>query len=158
LDIDRFKDVNDLRGHAVGDRVIRRIAEVVPAHLEAGAPLGRLGGGEFAGVLPRCGPEAGLALGGRLCDAVADEPIAGGDAAPPGTVSIGVAADPGETNVEVSLARADLALYEAKASGRNRARLFAPDQYRQAVARVGLLKRVGDALDQETMRLDAQPI
>jgi EAL domain-containing protein (putative c-di-GMP-specific phosphodiesterase class I) len=60
--------------------------------------------------------------------------------------------------VEDGLARADLALYAAKNAGRNRARLFAPDQYRQAVARVALLQRVGDALDNGTMDLDAQPI
>ncbi|MCO1657497.1 putative bifunctional diguanylate cyclase/phosphodiesterase [Pseudonocardia humida] len=158
IDIDRFKDVNDLRGHAVGDRVIRRVADVVPAHLEPGALIGRLGGDEFAVVLPRRDPEDGLVLGERLCDAVAGQTIAEGDSALTVTVSIGVAAGGDGADVEVLLARADLALYAAKAAGRNRARLFAPDQYRRAVARVGLLKRVGDALDQETMQLDAQPI
>jgi diguanylate cyclase (GGDEF)-like protein len=157
IDIDRFKDVNDLLGHAVGDRVLRRVADVVPGHLEPGALLGRLGGDEFAIVLPRCDPDAGLALGERLCDAVAGEAVVDGESAVTVTVSIGVAgADEG--NVEAGMAHADLALYEAKASGRNRARLFAPDQYRQAVARVGLLRRVSDALDAETMELDAQPI
>jgi diguanylate cyclase (GGDEF)-like protein len=158
IDVDRFKDVNDLRGHAVGDRVLRRVAEVVPRHLEPGALLGRLGGDEFAVVLPRRDPEGGLALGERLCGAVAEETVGDGGSAVAVTVSIGVAAGAGEGDVEASMARADLALYEAKASGRNRARLFAPEQYRRAVARVGLLKRISDALDAETMQLDAQPI
>jgi EAL domain-containing protein (putative c-di-GMP-specific phosphodiesterase class I) len=65
---------------------------------------------------------------------------------------------PSGDGVEVGLARADLALYAAKNAGRNRARLFAPDQYTRAVARVGVLQRVGDALDGGTMELDAQPI
>jgi diguanylate cyclase (GGDEF)-like protein len=159
IDVDHFKDVNDLRGHAVGDRVIRRVAEMVSSQLEAGALLGRLGGDEFAAVLPRCDPAAGIALGERLCDAVAGDPVlVQGQSAVRTTVSVGVAAVQRGDGVEASLARADLALYAAKNAGRNRARLFAPDQYTRAVARVGVLQRVGDALDGGTMQLDAQPI
>ncbi|WP_214403377.1 putative bifunctional diguanylate cyclase/phosphodiesterase [Pseudonocardia lacus] len=159
LDVDHFKDVNDLRGHAVGDRVIRRVAETVAARLGAGALLGRLGGDELAAVLPGCDPAAGIALAERLCDAVAGEAVlVEGQSAVRVTVSVGVVAVECGDGVEASLARADLALYAAKDAGRNRARLFAPDQYRQAVARVGVLQRVGDALDEGTMELDAQPI
>ncbi len=158
IDIDHFKDINDLRGHAVGDRVMRRIAGIVAARLGPGAMLGRLGGDEFAAVLPSCDPEHGIALAEKLCDAVADGPVVDGGSLLRVTVSIGVAGVAAEDNVEVSLARADLALYEAKNAGRNRARLFAPDQYRQALARVGLFQRVTDALDADTMQLDAQPI
>jgi diguanylate cyclase (GGDEF)-like protein/PAS domain S-box-containing protein len=158
IDIDHFKDINDLRGHAVGDRVMRRLARTVAAQLGPGAMLGRLGGDEFAAVLPGCDPEHGIALGEKLCDVVADDTVADGGSLLRVTVSIGVAGVAAEENVEVSLARADLALYEAKNAGRNRARLFAPDQYRQALARVGLLQRVTDALGTGTMQLDAQPI
>jgi diguanylate cyclase (GGDEF)-like protein len=158
IDIDHFKDINDLRGHAVGDRALRRIAATIAVRLGPGALLGRLGGDEFAVVLPQCDAEHGIALGEKLCDAVAAEPIVEGDVAIGVTVSIGVADVAPAEDVEVSLARADLALYEAKNSGRNRARLFAPDQYRQAKARVGLLRRVSDALDHGTMQLYAQPI
>jgi diguanylate cyclase (GGDEF)-like protein len=158
IDIDKFKDVNDLRGHAVGDRVMRRIAATVSARLDAGAVLGRLGGDEFAVVLPGCDPERGIALGEKLCDAVAGEVVVEGDSALRVTVSVGVATVGCAENVEVALGQADLALYAAKNAGRNRARLFAPDQYRQAVARVSLLARVGDALGAGTMELDAQPI
>jgi predicted signal transduction protein with EAL and GGDEF domain len=143
----------------VGDRVIRRVAETVSSQLEPGALLGRLGGDELAAVLPRCDPAAGIGLGERLCDAVAGEPVlVPGQAAVRVTVSVGVAAVECGDEVEAGLARADLALYAAKNAGRNRARLFAPDQYLQAVARVGVLQRVGDALDAGTMQLDAQPI
>jgi diguanylate cyclase (GGDEF)-like protein len=158
IDIDHFKDINDLRGHAAGDRVIRRIAATVSACLSEGALLGRLGGDEFAAVLPSCDPGYGVALGEKVCDAVAGDPVVDDDAALRVTVSIGVTGVVRGEDVEVGLARADLALYEAKNTGRNRARLFAPDQYRQAVARVGLLSRIGDALDGEAMQLDAQPI
>jgi diguanylate cyclase (GGDEF)-like protein len=158
IDIDHFKDINDLRGHAVGDRVMRSVAGTVAGLLEPGAMLGRLGGDEFAVVLPYQDPERGIALGERVCDAVAADPVVAGGSAVRATVSVGVAAVAAEQNVEVSLGRADLALYEAKNAGRNRARLFAPDQYRQALARVTLLERVSGALRNGTMQLDAQPI
>jgi diguanylate cyclase (GGDEF)-like protein len=158
IDVDHFKDVNDLRGHAVGDRVLRHVAATVSALLEPGAVLGRLGGDELAVVVPRHDPDGGIALGEKLCDGVAGSPLADAGAAVRVTVSVGVAAMAAHEPVEVGLARADLALYAAKNAGRNRARLFAPDQYRRAVARVTLLERVGDALAGGAMQLDAQPI
>jgi diguanylate cyclase (GGDEF)-like protein len=158
IDIDHFKDINDLRGHAVGDRVIRRIAATVSANLGEGALLGRLGGDEFAVVLPGADPEQGIALGDKLCAAVAGDQVVDDDPTLRVTVSVGVnRLLPGE-DVEIGLARADLALYAAKNTGRNRARHFTPEHYRQAVARVGLVTRLGDALDSGAMQLDAQPI
>jgi diguanylate cyclase (GGDEF)-like protein/PAS domain S-box-containing protein len=158
IDIDRFKDINDLRGHGVGDAVIRRIAELVTARLDPGSMLGRLGGDEFAAVLPFRDPGYGVALGEKVCDAVAGEPIVDGGSALRVTVSIGVTGVAQDQPVEASLARADLALYEAKNGGRNRVRLSEPDQFRQAVVRVGLEQRIADALDNGAMQLDAQPI
>jgi diguanylate cyclase (GGDEF)-like protein/PAS domain S-box-containing protein len=158
IDIDNFKDINDLRGHAVGDRVIRRVARTVAARIPAEALLGRLGGDEFAVIVPAAGACYAVDLAEQLCDAVADATIIDEAAALRITASIGIAVvAPGE-DVETSLAQADLALYEAKNSGRNRARLFAPDHYHQAVRRVSLLQRVNAALDDGTMQLDAQPI
>jgi diguanylate cyclase (GGDEF)-like protein/PAS domain S-box-containing protein len=158
IDIDRFKDINDLRGHAVGDRVIRGIAGAAAAELGPGALLGRLGGDEFAAVLPGCDPAAGLAVGERICDAVAGRTVLEDGTSLRVTVSVGVAGVLGGQEVELALARADLALYEAKNAGRGRARVFAPDQYRQALARVGIGERVRAALEDGGMALDAQPI
>lgn len=157
IDIDNFKDINDLRGHAAGDRVIRRIARTIAERLGPDAMLGRLGGDEFAVVVAACDAEGGMELAELLCDAVAGAPIIDQVAALRVTISIGVAVAVAD-DVEASLAQADLALYEAKNAGRNRARLFTPDQYDQAVRRVSLLQRVGAALDDGTMQLDAQPI
>jgi diguanylate cyclase (GGDEF)-like protein len=158
IDIDNFKDINDLRGHAVGDRVIRRIARAVAARVPSEALLGRLGGDEFAVVVPNAGAGEAVELAERLCDAVAETTIVDEAAALRITASIGIAVvAPGE-EVETSLAQADLALYEAKNAGRNRARLFAPDHYHQAARRVSLLQRVSAALDNGSMQLDAQPI
>ncbi len=158
IDVDNFKDVNDLRGHAVGDQVIRQTARTVADRLDRDSVLGRLGGDEFAVVVPDCTATRAMELAERLCDAVATTPMIGGVNALRLTVSIGVTTAARGQDPEVSLARADLALYEAKNAGRNRARLFTPDHYHQAVRRVSILQRVGDALDHGTMGLAAQPI
>ncbi len=157
IDIDNFKDINDLHGHVAGDRVIRQIAATVGACIGPEAMLGRLGGDEFAVVVPGFDAADGVELAECLCDAVAAVPIVDDVGALRVTISIGVAVAL-DDDVEASLAQADLALYEAKSAGRNRACLFATDQYDQAVRRVSLLRRVRVALEQNTMKLDAQPI
>jgi len=158
IDVDNFKDINDLRGHAVGDHVMRSLAAALTARIGPDALLGRLGGDEFAVVAPGHDAETGLALAGSLCDTVTRAAVTDGGTPLRVTVSIGVAEVAPGPDVETSLSRADLALYEAKRAGRNRARLFVPDQYDQAVRRVSLLQRVAAALDDDTMSLDAQPI
>lgn len=157
IDVDNFKDVNDLHGHATGDRVIRRVAATVATEVGPDGMLGRLGGDEFAVVLPVGDAAAGMALAKRLCAAVAATPVLDEMTTLRVTVSIGVSVAL-DDDVEASLAQADLALYAAKNAGRNRARLYADDQYDQAVRRVSLLRRVRTALDNGLMRLDAQPI
>jgi diguanylate cyclase (GGDEF)-like protein len=157
IDIDNFKDINDLHGHAAGDRVIRRIAATMTAEIGEEGMLGRLGGDEFAVVVPTGDADGGMALAKRLCAAVAAVPVADDIGPLRITVSIGVAVAL-DDDVEASLAQADLALYAAKTAGRNQARLFTNDQYDQAVRRVSLLQRVRAALDQDLMQLDAQPI
>ena len=158
VDVDNFKDINDLRGHAVGDQVMRGLARRLGQHLPPGAVLGRLGGDEFAAVLPGCDAAAALESAERLCRAAGDTPMVVGDEALRVTVSVGAAPLDREADCEVLLAHADLALYEAKNAGRNRARLFAPEQYRHAVQRVNILSRVRAALDSGHLKLVAQPI
>lgn len=157
IDIDNFKDINDLHGHAAGDRVIRWVAATMTVELGPAGLLGRLGGDEFAVVLPDADAAGGMALATRLCAAVAAAPLMDDIAPLRITVSVGVTVAL-DDDVEASLAQADLALYAAKNAGRNRARPFASDQYDQAVRRVSLLQRVQAALDQDKMQLDAQPI
>jgi diguanylate cyclase (GGDEF)-like protein/PAS domain S-box-containing protein len=156
IDIDNLKDINDLRGHAVGDLIIRRVASTVAAQIGPEALLGRLGGDEFAVILPASPPAEALALAERLCDVVAVASVV--DPTLHVTVSIGVAqVAPGQP-ADVALAQADLAVYAAKGAGRNRARLFSDELYLSAARRVSLLQRVEAALEEGTMRLFAQPI
>ena len=163
VDIDNFKDINDLRGHAVGDRVIREVAHTITARLGPDVLLGRLGGDEFAVILPSTTAGVAMKLAETLCDVVGHTPVGDRVDAIRVTISVGVAIvgsgdSAGTADVETALAHADLALYEAKRVGRNRARLFTPGQYEEAARRVSVLERVVSALDGGTMSLDAQPI
>jgi diguanylate cyclase (GGDEF)-like protein len=156
IDIDNFKDINDLRGHVVGDLIIRRVAAAVAGQIGPDALLGRLGGDEFAVIVPGGTAPAALALAEQLCEAVSVATAV--DSTLHVTVSIGVAPIAAGQASDAALAHADLALYAAKAAGRNRARLFCEAHYRAAAHRVSLLQRVGAALEEGTMRLYAQPI
>jgi diguanylate cyclase (GGDEF)-like protein len=122
IDVDRFKQVNDTRGHAVGDQVLRVVAERVRRVLRAIDILGRTGGEEFAVLLPGTTREAAsLIIAERVRRAVAEEPIPT-DAGPVSvTISVGVAsAGTGREDLQALLKAADAALYEAKQGGRNR--------------------------------------
>ncbi|WP_307874551.1 putative bifunctional diguanylate cyclase/phosphodiesterase [Frankia nepalensis] len=157
IDVDHFKDVNDLRGHAVGDIVMRGLTQVLRDELSGGV-LGRLGGDEFAVLLPTGDGAAGLAVAERLCQAVARSPIPVDDAALRVTVSIGVVPLALVDNETAALAQADLALYDSKGSGRDRARLFTDAQYEQAALRVSVTQRVRAALENGTLAVDALPL
>ncbi|WP_433383736.1 diguanylate cyclase [Actinoplanes sp. CA-142083] len=120
LDIDKFKSVNDTYGHGVGDEVIREVAARVRASIRHSDVLGRYGGEEFAVVLPDHDGSA-PDLAERMRSAVADTPIATAAGPLKVTISVGLTQlDPADATLDQMLARADLALYRAKESGRNR--------------------------------------
>ena len=121
LDIDHFKRVNDTYGHAVGDEVLRVVAQRCRAALRDGDILGRYGGEEFALVLPGADADAALLVAERLRTLIAEAPLAVPGGEIPVTISVGVAAA-GVTTATLAalLNRADEALYAAKAAGRNR--------------------------------------
>nr|WP_133083471.1 sensor domain-containing diguanylate cyclase [Novosphingobium panipatense] len=118
LDIDRFKQINDRFGHAVGDQVIRRVAQVCALATRGSDLVGRIGGEEFLIVLPTTSAEMAFAVAERVRSAV--EAI---DWQPLDlqrvTVSIGLASLGGGMDREELMIRADRALYQAKNDGRN---------------------------------------
>ncbi|WP_029432795.1 diguanylate cyclase [Blastococcus sp. URHD0036] len=119
VDVDRFKEVNDRAGHAVGDQLLARLAGRLESGLATfpGAVVGRLGGDEFAVVLPGLGWDDAAAVGERLVSELVDQ-IEVGRRTVRVSVSIGLAvAEQGTTFTDV-LAEADLAMYGAKARGR----------------------------------------
>jgi diguanylate cyclase (GGDEF)-like protein len=128
LDIDRFKSINDRHGHAIGDQAIVACAQLMRATLRDADVLGRMGGEEFAALLPLANDKAALETAERLRSAVQALRIpldSGGDLR--FTVSIGATQLDGRiTSVESLLVEADEALYRAKADGRNRVVIHLP--------------------------------
>ena len=125
LDLDRFKDVNDTHGHAVGDAVLVALAQLLRESMRTDDVLVRHGGEEFVLVLPGLAADAAVEVCERLRERVAAFPWQSGcGTSVPVTASLGLALAPAY-ELEVLLARADQALYRAKAAGRNRV-LLAP--------------------------------
>ena len=120
IDVDRFKQVNDEHGHSVGDEVLRHIARTLPAGLRSGDRLGRLGGEEFVVFLPNASVDQARHIADRMRDGIECTPAATSAGLLRLTISIGVSEliDPSDS-IPLMLARADAALYRAKASGRN---------------------------------------
>ena len=120
IDVDHFKSINDRFGHAAGDAVLKQLAQLVPAELRGVDLFGRLGGEEFLVIVPGTGREGAAACAERMRQRVADTVFAEvGDGARL-TASIGVATYAAPEPADVTLARADTALYQAKAAGRNK--------------------------------------
>lgn len=128
IDLDHFKSINDRYGHPAGDAVLRLFADVVNSVARRSDIVGRLGGEEFAIVLPSTTTTEALEFSERLHMAINQAVLTFNDSAIRYTVSIGLAecgADAKE-GIDDLLARADLALYQAKQSGRNQTATFNP--------------------------------
>lgn len=134
IDLDNFKQVNDMNGHKVGDELLRQIAQRIGAMLPPDAVLARIGGDEFAFVLTYDGahPERIDDLAIRLFEYSAT-PLTIGDAIVEAAMSIGIATDhctgaeaDGEIDAATLMHRADIAMYQAKKQGKNRHFWFEP--------------------------------
>jgi diguanylate cyclase (GGDEF)-like protein/PAS domain S-box-containing protein len=120
LDIDNFKSVNDTWGHSVGDAALRHFADLCRLRVRQSDYFGRLGGEEFGIILAHTDVTGALQFAEALRRSVADSPAQSAKGSVPMTVSIGIAEfrDSDETSDNI-LVRADVALYKAKAKGRN---------------------------------------
>ncbi|MGH3218601.1 MAG: GGDEF domain-containing protein [Streptosporangiaceae bacterium] len=126
IDLDHFKQINDKRGHAVGDQVLANVGAVLRAVLRAQDFAGRNGGEEFAILLPDTEIADALTIAERIRTAIAEISLPGTDVDV--TASIGVAAFPDHASTQDRLERlADAALYLAKRQGRNRVELATVD-------------------------------
>jgi diguanylate cyclase (GGDEF)-like protein len=119
FDIDHFKGINDRFGHPAGDELLKLFATVVVSNLRITDLSGRIGGEEFAALLP-CSLEEGVVAAERVREAFEASGIVCEEGPVDTTVSIGAAGGPAGTELEVLLASADTALYQAKRGGRNR--------------------------------------
>jgi diguanylate cyclase (GGDEF)-like protein len=119
FDIDHFKSINDRFGHPAGDEVLKVFASVVTSTLRITDLCGRIGGEEFAALVP-CSIEEAVYAAERVRETFETCGIVVDDNAVVTTVSIGVAGGPAHTELDILLAAADTALYQAKRGGRNR--------------------------------------
>ncbi|RYE07306.1 MAG: GGDEF domain-containing protein [Hyphomicrobiales bacterium] len=120
LDLDHFKQVNDRFGHEAGDRLLKAFAQVAEDSVRPSDQLFRMGGEEFCFVLPDTSAAEAVAIAERIRRAVELASIDTANGPATTTVSIGLAATRSAVDVDVLLAAADAAVYEAKARGRNR--------------------------------------
>lgn len=155
IDLDDFKAINDRHGHAGGDRALRRAAEILGACAGPDDLVARLGGDEFAILqIGAVQPDAAEALGRQLLEraaATAREPIEI-------RMSIGMAIAAGDLGREELHNAADLALYRAKAEGRNRARLFDATLRESERLRARLARDLEHAVDKRQLHLVFQPV
>jgi diguanylate cyclase (GGDEF)-like protein len=126
IDVDYFKSINDIQGHAAGDAALRDVAETISTHLRGRDYLGRYGGDEFLLILPQTPCNIALSVTGRLNQAVSNLSLSRGSM--PLTLSIGLTEAVLEDDAVTLIARADKALYRAKSDGRNCRRVVVADE------------------------------
>ncbi len=163
LDIDHFKTINDSLGHAVGDELLKRIAQRIKKRVRDEDIIARLGGDEFIILISEAGDNIDDATNNVVT--FSDEilqlfstPFIINEHEIHTTVSIGTTVFPlAETTPDNLLQKADVALYEAKNSGRNTARLFLPEMQKTVDNRRAIEKSLHQALEKNELELYYQP-
>jgi diguanylate cyclase (GGDEF)-like protein/PAS domain S-box-containing protein len=161
LDLDQFKDINDRLGHAAGDELLVGLAGVLRERLRKTDLVARLGGDEFAVLLPHTDRHQAGTVAEHLLEAVRRHAVVAGGQSTGLTASIGIVLIPEHgSTVEALMAQTDLALYQAKESGRNCLTVYSPDRDWKAKveARLGWQQRIRDAVERDLFILDAQPV
>jgi diguanylate cyclase (GGDEF)-like protein len=161
IDIDGLKEVNDRLGHQSGDRLIRRVADILRERVRGTDLVARLSGDEFAVLMPQTDTAGALQLGEDLRAQVAEGFASDAETAP-ASISVGITMFGGQGGAgsEAVLLAADQAMYQAKEEGRNRIMLFnAPGEQSGEPRRAQTTSaRIRDALTQNRLRLATQPI
>ncbi len=158
VDIDRFKDINDSLGHALGDKLLVAIAGIVKDTLREEGTLTRLGGDEFLVVLPGRGVDAAVGIAERLIEAF-KQPIKADEHSLQVTPSIGIAQFPEHgTDIYTLLKHADTAMYEAKHLGRNRFSVYMDELGERVTERVKMEQLLREALQENLFQLVYQPV
>ena len=159
LDLDRFKHVNDTLGHAAGDRLLIEISERIGRCLRSSDSLARMGGDEFTILLPLLvGQADAVQIAQRIIEA-AGCPVQLGDATACVGASIGISFFPQDGRDAETLQRhADLAMYQAKDSGRGQYRVFSPEMLETGRQRLSLSVQIESALKNDEFTLVYQPM
>jgi diguanylate cyclase (GGDEF)-like protein len=160
LDLDDFKTVNDSLGHAAGDELLVSVASRLQACLRPEDVTARLGGDEFAVMVreTRGAEGAAVAVARRIMQAFL-QPVSVGAESVSVYISAGIAATPGrECTAEELIRNADVAMYEAKATGKGRFAVFHPSMGTAVLERHGLKEELRLAIEREQLTLYFQPI
>jgi diguanylate cyclase (GGDEF)-like protein len=158
IDIDRFKDINDTLGHAAGDQLIKAVGQRLKARLRPQDFLSRFGGDEFVILGALAGPEASTALAERVAQAFAT-PFSINDQSIRVTASVGLSVAPDDgVSADELMRHADIALYEAKNGGRDRAVLFSAEMAEKVEHRRSIEVDLRAAFEANQLRLHYQPI
>jgi diguanylate cyclase (GGDEF)-like protein len=161
LDLDQFKFINDAGGHAVGDSLLKAVALILKKTVRTTDIVSRLGGDEFAILLPQTDTEGATVLAEKVRAALRNIQLEVGGRPQRITTSIGIALYP-EHGIDVHdlLATADMAMYQAKAGGRDRWQLYSADTMGREFIRSMLATKttVEEALAEERLEFHYQPI
>ena len=161
LDLDKFRVVNDLCGHAAGDQLLRDVSVLLNSTLPEGKVIARLGGDEFAVLLADTPAHPAMAVAETLRQAIHDFQFVHGERSFWLAISIGVVfPEAGVDTFEMALADADRACYQAKEEGRNRVRRYEPSDRDMVVRRAEMdwVSRLRSAIEENRLQLYAQPI
>ena len=158
IDLDHFKDINDIHGHVVGDQILRIVAEKLKFEMPADTLIARLGGDEFI-VLCQVNDALEARLIGQQLRRLLNRPIEVGEKSLVCGASIGVAVYPDDaTDPEDLLKNADLALYHAKAEGRGRCRHFSEELGKERQRRMVLSGQLRAAIENGDIQAYFQPL
>jgi diguanylate cyclase (GGDEF)-like protein len=142
IELDHFKSINDTYGHSVGDRVLQCVVTMLKAELRTSEFIGRIGGEEFAVIFPETPFATALEIAERMRKKLASTPIDVARRHISVTASIGVADCSGSKESDYLLHRADMAMYKAKANGRNRVVGYSEDNLLEAVCDAAALNTI----------------
>ena len=159
FDLDEFKPINDSLGHAVGDELLRGVAQRLSAAMRPGDTLARLGGDEFVALLPDLhAPVEAREVAERLLSIVA-RPYRVGEHELSLSCSIGIAISGAEVEHPLELIQqADMAMYRAKQQGRNACQWFTPEIIHRMGDRVALRNELQEAIEAHAFELHYQPL
>ncbi len=159
LDLDQFKQVNDTFGHALGDELLKQVAERLRRAVRESDTVARIGGDEFAIVMDAVNEPADVVAGVRHISALFREPFTVGAHSFTITFSIGVSLFPQDGEDGQTLLRnADTAMFRAKAAGRNTYRLYDETMTHETMARARLEAALREAVEREEVEVHYQPL